>query len=259
MRRLVGLVVLLLLAGCANPFEQAFRETGAGLKSDRVVYNAEPIRALRGSDISPPGQVSDVRALFTEGYQPIGVAGFVGSRPDVEAAVAQGRKVGASVVVFYSRYQGTLTGTTLVSTPMTITHVGHRGHVYTTTVYTTQQVPYAIDRFDLVAGYFARSKDYGVGLMLAPPSPEEQKAFGTDKGQVVRAVRRDSTAWQADIVPGDLVLKIDGQTVDGAPEDGSLFAPLAGRDVTLTVRRLPERPGGKPTELTRTIFVRPVS
>ena len=52
----IGLLLCsLLLAGCANPYEQTFREIDPGLHSDRVIYDAEPIRAVRGSDFSPQG------------------------------------------------------------------------------------------------------------------------------------------------------------------------------------------------------------
>jgi hypothetical protein len=61
-----------------------------------------------------------------------------------------------------------------------------------------------------LAVYFAKMKDMGLGVSTSEPTRPEQQTFGTNKGIVVRAVRNGSSAYDAEILPGDLILKFDG-------------------------------------------------
>jgi C-terminal processing protease CtpA/Prc len=82
------------------------------------------------------------------------------------------------------------------------------------------------------------------------PSRDEQQAFGTNKGLIVASVRRESSSYDAEVLPGDLLLKIDGQTIDGGPASlRPTFAAAAGGEVTLTIRR-------KTGEVTKRVVVR---
>lgn len=232
-------VALLALTGCSNAYSDFFKEAGYGLNSELVQYRAEPARVVRGSGLADREIAQDRWAMWERGYGVIGRAAFNGSRSgtDGSLAVEQANKVGAAVVVLSTEFDRTITGTTTTTTPVTSTTVGPGGLQYVTTSYLPQTSSYSIDRYHFLALYFARLKDIGLGVATSAPTGPEQQAFGTNKGMVVRAVRRGSAAHDAEILPGDLLLRFDGAPVTVDPPLGVLVDAARGRTVTLTILR----------------------
>jgi len=77
----------------------------------------------------------------------------------------------------------------------------------------------------------------GVGLRVLEISPQDAQRLGTQKGVIVSAVRRGSPAFDADILPGDLLTSIGGHTV--FDREGTMTQLLAayGSDVEMTLVR----------------------
>lgn len=71
-----------------------------------------------------------------------------------------------------------------------------------------------INRFDKLAVYYAEVPKKGAGLMTRELNAQEISQFETARGFVVRAVRDGSPAYNADMLPGDIVLKINGLPAD---------------------------------------------
>lgn len=239
-RIVLGLAVALLaLTGCGNSYSECFKESGYGLNSDLVQYRAESARVVRGSGMADQKIAQDRWAMWERGYGVIGRAAFngSGSGTDDSLAVEQANKVGAAVVVLYTEFDRTITGTTTTTTPVTSTTVGPGGALYVTTSYVPQTSSYSIDRYHFLALYFARLKDIGLGVATSAPTRSEQQAFGTNKGMAVRAVRRGSSAHDAEILPGDLILRFDGASVAEDPPLRELVDAARGRTVTLTILR----------------------
>lgn len=252
MKAVFGLVLaLFVLAGC-NGYAEYFKESGYGLHSDVVLYRGEPARLVRGSGMTAQDIAQDRYKMWEQGYGVIGTANFNGSSMGTDSSLAldQANKVGAAVVVFYRQYEGTRTGTTTTTMPMTATTVAPSGATYTTTAYVPQTSSYSVDRYDFLAVYFAKMKDIGLGVSTSEPTGQEQQAFGTNKGIVVRAVRKSSTAYNAEILPGDLILKFDGVYVGQDPATRQMLDAARGRTVTLTILR-PSK-----GEITKQVLVR---
>jgi S1-C subfamily serine protease len=231
------LIALLAIVGCSNGHEEYFHESGFGLKSPMVAYNAEPTRLVQGTDMSRAGMMEDRAKLWERGYGVIGYSSFNGPNAESDGALAQGNKIGAAIAVFYSKFQTTRTGATTTTTPVTSTTVAPSGRTYTTTSYLSQTIPYSVDRYDFFVSYYAKVKDYGLGTFSTDPTPAEQQAFGTNKGIVVRAVRRGSSAYDAEILPGDLLLRWDGQIIPNLEASRAMFEASLGGEVSVTILR----------------------
>lgn len=239
MKVVLGLLVALLtLSGC-NGYAEYFKEAGYGLNNENVQYRAEPARLVRGSGMSAQEIAQDRWKMWEQGFGVIGTAAFNGSTMGTESSLAidQANKVGAAVVVLYSQYEGTRTGTTTTTMPVSSTTIAPSGAMYTTTTYLPQTSSYSVDRYEFLAVYFARMKDMGFGVSTSEPTGPEQQAFGTNKGIVVRAVRRGSSAYDAEILPGDLILRFDGVFVAQDQATRRLLDAARGRTVTLTILR----------------------
>lgn len=106
-----------------------------------------------------------------EGYKLIGTSDYSGEYPDKDYMRRHAKKVGASVVVFKTRFLGEEHGTSKVVLPnpdQTITsqtygNVGRYGyHERTTTTvpggYSTYEVPYSFSRYEIHIAFLGRPK-----------------------------------------------------------------------------------------------------
>jgi hypothetical protein len=190
--------------------------------------------------------------MYEEGYGLVGVSSFVGAAQHEKGAIKQAKKVGAAVVLITSKYRNTETGALPITTPTTQTSYtsgtmnafGTGGSAFgnymgTTTTYGSQTtyVPYSVDKYEQAALYFAPLAHKGFGFMLDRPTDEQKRTTGTNQGLQVLAVRRGSPAFTADVLPGDVLLAIDGQGVADMDAVRSELARGAGREAELRLSR----------------------
>ena len=74
-------------------------------------------------------------------------------------------------------------------------------------------------------------------LIVDDLKPEERQEQGTNAGVKVAAVVKGSPAWNANILPGDVVLSLDGKLVNSGPELEQLAQEQAGRQTTVELIR----------------------
>ena len=176
--------------GCASgPTHTFYKPTGKTVvqpfKGDAALIQSDDMR-------------SDVRRYLDDGYVLVGTSDYNGSYPKMSEMTAQAKRVGASVVVFNSKYIGTVSGVSSFSLPnpsQTVTSQSY-GNVYgyggsasysgttTTTVpggYTQYQIPYAIDRYEVHEAFLGKGWELYqkqpalLGLQSQPLSPDIQK------------------------------------------------------------------------------------
>ena len=213
-----------MLAGCANGYAQFYQpNTNPVVAQDTIRSGEQP--QLRSSTGDPR---QDVEIMFTEGYEVVGSASFNGPMNNIHGAIDQAKKVGASIVVANRKYTNTVSGVLPLTMPTTQTSYtngtvnaygsgGFASGNYsgTTTTYgsETTYIPYSVTRYDQQALFFAPIKRVGLGIMPRALTAEEAQALGSQRAVVIRAVRRGSPAYNADILPGDIVRSVNGAAV----------------------------------------------
>jgi S1-C subfamily serine protease len=100
----------------------------------------------------------------------------------------------------------------------------------TTYVPQTTMVPYSVDRYSQIAAYFKPLDRKGLGVKFDSLSDQQRQQIGTNKGLAITAVRKGSPAFMADVLPGDIILSVNGQPVFDA--QSSFAAMLAARGGT---------------------------
>lgn len=223
MKQLFALVpalpLALALAGCASGYKQFYTPVQFSGTAASLPYAAPP--ELKGSS---GNSERDIAYMWSEGFAPVGYSSFNGPAESQSAALKQAKAVGARFVVVDARYVSTITGSIPVTTPTTSTSYtsgtvssGRTSGTYSGTVTTrgstTSYIPYSIDRYDQSAVYFAPLERRGLGTYGAPVSPQQARQIGTNKGYYVEAVRRGSPAFDADILPGDVLLEINSAPI----------------------------------------------
>jgi len=175
-----------------------------------------------------------------------------GDGGDEDEAVEQGQKVGADLVLVLSpKYTGTVTTSIPITTPTTTTSqtTGHAtafgagGPVSvfgsaTTTTYgsETTYVPMTVHRSDYGALYFVKRR-FTFGALWRDLNDQERQSLQTNKGIAIRVIVDGSPAFDADLLPGDLVTAVDGEPVVNSAGLTKTLEEKAGQALTLSVVR----------------------
>ncbi|CCA93375.1 PDZ domain-containing protein [Novosphingobium sp. PP1Y] len=92
----------------------------------------------------------------------------------------------------------------------------HGSYSGTTTTYGSQTtyLPYQVNRFRKTALYFSFVPKIGAGILTRELTPDEVAKFETRRAVAVQAIRDGSPAYLADILPGDIILTVNGNPAD---------------------------------------------
>lgn len=247
--RLIISVFALLLTGCAtNPYANFYNGVPDARKEANYVPTSDQIRIMQSTDID-----KDTKQLMVKGYVPIGQSSFNSgdSRINEQQVYEQAQKVGAQVVLTASKYTNTVSGSTPVVVPnVTQTYssgsatafgLGGTVNAYgsgNTTTYgsNTLYVPYSVRRSDYFALYFIKTKSK-IGAYVEPIDDETKKKLQSNAGVRVFLVAEDTPAFDANILPGDILLTFDGLPIKSVENYQELIQHTSGQVVQLSIYR----------------------
>lgn len=249
------LPVLLLLAaslgGCAaSGYRQHYEPHQPPPADARYLGENEAPLVVR---VAPDAYADTVQRYRSRGHAVLGSATFSGRAEPRRAALAQARRVRATVVVLTSRYSGTATeivplhvpGTDLVPVHGVATIEGRRVPVRSyQAIYTTHVVPMAtqVHLYDHVAAFLVRREAVPpAGLELTALTPPLRRLHERNSGAVVDVVHEDSPAFRADVLEGDLIVAVDGEPVASVAAAEAALAAAARRGGPLTLRLIREK------------------
>lgn len=251
MKFIVPLCALVLLSGCVSGYKQFYTQIPG--------VTPEAIAATRAAP--PPSEpevqrsagIPDEEYLGRLGYAAIGYSSFNSGRVESESsAVAQARDVGADLVVIINpQYTNTVNSQIPITTPTSQTSYtagsataygsGGSATAYgssTTTTYgsKTTYMPMSVRRYDYGAVYYVKKK-YSLGVSWREFTSEERQIFKTNAGLYIRYAVKGTPAFYADILPGDILAAINGESIYGVEEAGELLRKHAGEEVDLAIFR----------------------
>lgn len=255
----VGLVFLAL--GCVrpNPYSSFYRSTGAL----PAVYSPGEYEAANG-----PAQIyhyssnisQDEQAMYENGFIKIGYSSFNGTASAYSESNIreQANRIGASTVLVKSSYTNTRTG----SLPYTVQNPGHTvysnstgtANVYgsggwatgtysgSTSTYvpgdtSTHSVPYSVDRYDFGASYWIKKTKFYFGAYYTDIPSQLRSSLQRNQGVLITLIVKRSPAWEANLLPGDVVIQANGHAVGDNQDFTNLISGYTGQIVTLTVLR----------------------
>ncbi len=212
----------ILLSGCASGFEQNYHPV---LPSGNIAP-LKPCAIPKVEKMRPHADADEVKAkMRTRGYVLIGEAQWESiSDESNETALEQGQKVGACLVLWRRLDAGIMHTTRTVSDyhpayTKTIKVRGKHGtetktiEVPAQTTYHDEPVDY--QRYDYMGLFFAKTEGGtgALGIDSAAPSIEYMAKHDSRRGILVVSVEAQSLAYDANIFPGDVILKLNGQDV----------------------------------------------
>lgn len=259
---LIGAIALLAISGCAvNGFEKYYMPdpgSEAVYSNPRFEhYNGEPKIYAYSNDPR-----SDNLRAEEDGYVQIGISSFYGPPATMTKAdlIAQAAHVHAALVLVHSQYKDTVSGAIpwTVQNPPQISTVRSNGTVnsfgpggYATGTYsgqstittpggfTTYQIPYSVSRNDTVATFWVHQdmSKVSLGVLYGPLPDAVSTKLQRNTGIIVLSVVRGTPAFDANILRGDVILKIAGEDVINPQGFSQQLTDLSGQTVKLQLLR----------------------
>ncbi len=167
----------------------------------------------------------DVAAEAAEGYELIGYSSYDGPRVDRFSENWQAKKVGASRVLAESKFSGaSQTGA-----------IG--GTTFTRRSAVSFSIPILAAHYDQTILFFAKTPHLGAGVYTQALKPSDQAALGTNKGVKVAGVIRGSPGFAAEVLPGDVILSVNGTAVYDPDSFDAAVRSAYGSTASLAVAR----------------------
>lgn len=238
------LAIALFIAGCGNPYDRFYSPSpNAATDSAILATSSGEPTLLRGTT---PEQ--DRIEMFREGFSMVGSSSFNAGQISDEMAIAQAKKVGADRVVVYKDYRNTQSGVIPLTLPDTQTAY-HSGSVFgsggsamysgTSTTYGTQTtyIPYSVDRYDYGATYWRKTRRGGLGVIITELSTADRQRIGSNKGTRIMAITKGSAAFDADILEGDIIRRVDDTIIIDVSHAIKILRSKLGSEITLVLDR----------------------
>lgn len=246
MKQFKTFLSLLLATSCASGFEQYYTEMVPKERASTYFMSpsAEPMIVPASGDID-----QTVYRMFENGYGLIGYSSFNGAMESEGGALKKAREIGAEKIAILNNYTDTINGSIPITTNQAVTThhsgsasaYGSGGSAYgtysgtsTTYVPNTTYVPYSVRRFDQTALYFGAMNPSCIGIYLIEASDADRRATSTNRVDKIGTVRKNSAAYQADLLPGDLVISTGN---GGFDKEAPNFGMRSGEPTTIRILR----------------------
>ena len=239
---LASITLLFALSGCANPYMQNFTSTLDKRTPDekaRLIPSQGEPKLVTSNDMK-----ADALRLRENGYVLVGRSKFRSPLVDEKQALAQAKKIGAQLVMVAHKFVTTGTESVPVAQWIPGKEVDHTERTVvqhgdstptvvdrtTTTVvqgeFQTSYVEQSIDYYDYAATYWDLTRPPVFGVNVKALDQATRAAIGSNKGVLVRVVRKDSPAFNADILRDDVLVSLGGQEI----RDPDQFFQLVDQD-----------------------------
>lgn len=220
MKKILLITVCLVFSGCANPYSQFYTNFTGGkniLDDPTFIIPTDKPKLFAGTNIE-----SDKKRMLEDNYWQLGYSSFNAGEVNQNVALQQAVKIHADTVIAYSTYTNTVLGSMPMTVPNTQTSY-HSGSIYgsgggfanysgSSTTYGTQTtyMPYSIRRYDYYASFWIKCKPPRLGIIFDDLADELRQKVETNKGAYIFAVVKDSSAFNSDLLAGDVIRRVNG-------------------------------------------------
>lgn len=258
MRTFIAILTALAMVGCASGYQQFYKPyVDAGTLNDVELLKPDEEPKVYGTNDFD----RDTKALRSKQYVPVGYSSFNGKYEDESNVKAQAKRIGATVILVNSKYTNTQTTTSHLFLPNSSTTY-HSGSVYsggasggysgTSTTYGNTVVPITTHqmRYDQTAVFFVKStKKPRFGVSLKNLSDDQRRALERNTGAIVDVVVEGSPAFFSNVLPGDILIKVNDSNVMDAKHASELMQGVSsatssavftvirnGKEQTITIK-----------------------
>jgi len=248
-----------LLFGCTkNGYKQFYKSyVDAKTLSDVELLGKGEEPKIYGTD----NFEKDIQILRSKKYIAIGHSSFNGAFENAKNAVAQAKRIGATIILTNSKFTNTQTTTRTLFLPdrkttynsgnassNTTYNSPYRGYLGssstnttysgTSTTYGTKIVPITSEqrRYDQTAVYLVKStKKLKFGVSVRDLTPNQRVKYERNTGVLVEVVVEDSPAFYSNVIAGDVLIAINGIMVKNYKQAIMLMSTIDPKDKSAEV------------------------
>jgi hypothetical protein len=241
-----------LLVACVNPYARFYQGQLDGRTVENYVPSNQPLQIYTSDDFT-----QDVKAMARGGYAPFGWSTFnAPSNTITEQQLRnQAEMLKAAAVLVSSRYANTVTGAIPLVLPnntasvttgnATVTGIGGVANANGSATTSTSGwkaliMPYSVQPSDLAAVYFVKVHPH-FGVFYGTIDEATRERLRPDAGVLVNVIVDGSPAARADVLPGDIILTVGGQRVDGGESLTNYLEWHTAQEVVLGIDRNGQR------------------
>lgn len=244
--KMATILLTLFLCGCANPYAKYYKDTTNGI--DLASNSNYELPTSRPKLIKKTDHDETATRLKIEGYQMVGYSSFWGVESDEEKAIDHAEQIKASLVLLTRKYRNSESGSMPLVLPNTRTsssnfsgNVGGTNYygTGTTTTYGTQTtyIPYTNHYYNYLVSYWIKQKTFRLGTEPRELTDAEKTELNSNKGIAVNLVTKHTSAYEADILKNDLIVKLADDLVDDIPSFYKLLDKYEGSTIKITLVR----------------------
>lgn len=239
-QRIIAVVSCAVLQACAtNAYQEFYRPSvdAKTLPDVQLLGPGEEPKIFSSNDLQ-----RDVDNAISRNYRVIGTSSFNGSIESERALVNQAKSVGAVLVLTNAKFTDSRAITTPFFLPNNQTTYGS-GTVFgpygyakysgTSTTYGSTVIPITSQqqRYDQTAVYFVKStKKPKFGFSYEGLTPELRARYERNTGILVGTVSEDSPAFLANILPGDILIELNGKPLGSMNQSEELLKSIESPD-----------------------------
>jgi len=248
MKNIILSIFLLLVVSCAvNPYYNFYKDqtNGADLSTlpNVILTNEEP-KIFEGANID-----SDSQKMMENGFVSIGYSSFNAGAVSSDKAIIHAKNIKAEVVIVYSEYTNTVSGSIPLTLPNTETSttktsgnlwgVGSYNETSTTTTNKskTYDIPYSVNRYNYFASFWVKIKELTFGINFRSLENDERRLIGSNKGVKITVVINNSPAFMSDIFAGDILKQIGAIEIINTESVSQALQNYKGKTVNVTIWR----------------------
>lgn len=233
--------LLLFLYGCASPVYKYFTPVNVTNAAEPKSCSTPQIKTIKNLN-------ADLKSVSREGWVEVGYSSWNDEAANIQSdLIKKANEINACLVLVYSKQTGSAIEEMPVDTYAPSPFFGgyYGGGYYGG--YTTY-APYTVFLYQYDVFFLTRMERFYTGLYVADLDDKARKLIQSNKGVVVTLVVNASEAYNADIIPGDIITKIGNEELTNYDSFNHAVQFYQGESAVFNINR-----AGK--KLTKTINI----
>ena len=230
MKKIVWVLIFIgVLTGCTdtNPYADTYINTSSPNISitDKIPTSADDIKFINSSNVK-----EDMIMIYEDGYEMVGYSSFNTVDLSNKYLKEQALNVRATLVLYSKKFasQDSELEPVFFDDFCYSRYWGDCGGV---------DWQYVLrSKYDYLATYWVKTNLTGLGFLVKDISREKRSELETNYGVEISAIRKDSDSY-SDIVPGDVIYKVNDIIITNKAEYDKIIIENKGKHVKLQILR----------------------
>jgi len=245
---LASIFSVVLLSGCVNNYDKFYKpnvsvtqKLGDPLENYEIPKDGEEPKILYSNE---ENMEDEVAKLIAQGYELLGESAFVGKKDTEKNIIKHAQKVGATLVLLMDISKGVETQTNTIMMPQTA-NTSYYDSYGSGSAYTTYSAPMnfttSYERVHQEAYFLIKNlKKRKFGLTISNLTEKVKREVERNTGALVVAVFNNSPAFYANVIRGDVIIKVDNIDIRNGAEANEAMVSVdlkSGSSVLTVIRK----------------------